>query len=214
MRKYLLRRLVLAATSVAPFLSTACAAGDDALTLLAKASSDPTLRAALIKEGRAASFFCTNCHGETGASRYPEVPNLAAQNPAYLVNQIAAFQSGKRRNEFMQGLMKVLGEREKAAIAMAYASQSGTVAIATPAAAAKAGEAHFKRVCVRCHQSDARGADTVPRLAGQQPEYLRLSLQRYLKKSGERVFPDMSAAVAELGEANIEAVIAYLASLK
>jgi cytochrome c553 len=67
---------------------------------------------------------------------------------------------------------------------------------------------------VRCHQADAHGNEGIPRLAGQQPEYLRLSLKRYLNKTGERVYPDMSVAVSELGDANIEAVVQYLAGLK
>lgn len=207
-------RLALAAAALSLISAGALAAGEDARALLSRASSDASLRSALLKEGRTASFFCSNCHGENGASRYPEVPNLAAQNPAYLVAQIEAFQSGKRRDEFMQGLMKVLGEREKAAIALAYSAQPPASAVANPPASAQTGEGHFQRVCARCHQGDARGREAIPRLAGQQPAYLRLSLQRYLRKSGERVFPEMSAAVAELGEANIDAVVAYLASLK
>lgn len=193
---------------------SAAVAGDDAYAILRKASGDAALRSALIREGRAANFFCTNCHGEDGSSRYLEVPNLAGQHPVYLVNQIEAFLSGKRRNEFMQGLMKVLGEREKAAIALAYSDLPGKPALAAVPAAAKAGEAHFQRACARCHQGDARGGEAVPRLAGQQPDYLRMSLQRYLRRSGERVSPEMSAAVADLGEPNIDAVVAYLASMR
>ncbi|BAL26643.1 putative cytochrome c4 [Azoarcus sp. KH32C] len=188
-------------------------ASDAVQDLIRKAASDSPTHAALVKEGRSASFFCANCHGESGASRYPEVPNLAGQNPVYIANQISAFVSGKRRNEFMQGLMKVLSDREKAAIAVYFSDAAATPAGKGGAAAAQ-GESHFKRVCVRCHQADAHGNEGIPRLAGQQPEYLRLSLKRYLNKTGERVYPDMSAAVAELGDANIEAVVQYLASLK
>lgn len=214
MHKGLPGRLACAVAMLVCVLSGAQAAGDDAYAILRKASGDATLRSALIREGRAASFFCANCHGEEGLSRYPEVPNLAGQHPVYLVNQIEAFLSGKRRNEFMQGLMKVLGERDKAAIALSYAEQPGVPALKAAPAAAKTGEAHFQRVCARCHHGDARGGESIPRLAGQQPEYLRVSLLRYLRKTGERVSPDMSAAVAELGEANIDAVVGYLASVR
>ncbi|HJV24878.1 MAG TPA: c-type cytochrome [Aromatoleum sp.] len=188
-------------------------AGDTVQDLIHKAASDSPTHAALVKEGHSASFFCANCHGESGASRYPEVPNLAGQNPVYVANQISAFVSGKRRNEFMQGLMKVLSDREKAAIAV-YFADAGATPAGKGGAAAVQGESHFKRICVRCHQADAHGNEGIPRLAGQQPEYLRLSLKRYLNKTGERVSTDMSAAAAELGEANIEAVVQYLAGLK
>lgn len=210
----LIGRVAITAALLAAFCTTASAGADAVQDLLRKAASDPATRSTLIREGAAAAFFCKNCHGDNGTSRIAEVPNLAGQNPAYIVTQIDAFLTGKRRNEFMQGLMKVLGDREKAAIALAYANAPATPSAAKPGPAAGEGEAHFKRVCVRCHQADAHGNETIPRLAGQQPEYLRLSLKRYLNKTGERVFPDMSTAVAQLGEQNIDAVVQYLASLK
>ena len=201
---------------IAAVMAACCSnvqAGDAVQDLIRKAAADSPTRAALVREGRSASFFCANCHGESGSSRYPEVPNLAGQNPIYIANQISAFVSGKRRNEFMQGLMKVLSDREKAAIAIYFADAAATPAGKGGPAVAQ-GEAHFKRVCVRCHQVDAHGNEGIPRLAGQQPEYLRVSLKRYLNKSGERVYPEMSTAVAELGGGNIDAVVQYLAGLK
>ena len=83
----------------------------------------PTDRKTAEDAGRKASFFCANCHGETGNSKYSEVPNLASQHPAYVLNQIEAFLSGKRKDAFMQGLMKVLSNDEKVGIAVFYASQ-------------------------------------------------------------------------------------------
>lgn len=207
-------RMAIAAAFLAVFCNTVFAGADTVQDLLRKAAADPATRATLVREGAAATFLCKNCHGNAGISRIPEVPNLAGQNPVYLVNQIDAFVTGRRRNEFMQGLMKVLADRDKAAIALAYASAATTPTLTSAGPAAAQGEAQFQRVCVRCHMADAHGNESVPRLAGQQPEYLRISLKRYLNKTGERVFPEMSAAVAQLGEPNIEAVVQYLAGLK
>lgn len=207
------RRAVVAA-ALAVFCAAASAGNDAVLQLLGKATSDAATRAALIREGDAAAFFCKNCHGEKGIARFPEVPNLASQNPAYVVTQIDAFLSGKRRNEFMQGLMKVLGDREKAAIALFYANAPATPSVAAPSPAAAVGADHYRRLCAACHQADGRGTETFARIAGQQPTYLRLSLKRYLARSGERTNAEMSAAIAQLGETNIEPVVQYLASLK
>ncbi len=180
---------------------------------LQQAAADGKLRDSLVREGRSASFFCANCHGENGTSRFPEVPNLAAQNPAYVLAQIDAFLAGKRRNEFMEGLMKVLGERDKAAIALYYANAPARRSVATGGSRAREGAEQYKRFCGACHQADAHGSETFPRLAGQQPQYLRLSLKRYLDKSGIRNSSEMSAAIARLGEPDIEPIIEYLASL-
>ncbi len=164
--------------------------------------------------GRKAAFFCANCHGDTGSSKYTEVPNLAGQHPLYVLGQIDAFLNGKRKDAFMQGLMKVLSAEEKAQIAVFYAAQPVTPAGTPSSARAAEGRDHFEKNCVRCHGADARGGESFPRLAGQQPEYLRRSLQRYLKVSGERTYPPMTAAVSGLGERNIEAVVEYLANLR
>lgn len=207
-------RLALFVLLIGVGTGTASAGNDAVMQLIAKAASDSAARTALVREGDAAAFFCKNCHGDKGIARYPEVPNLASQNPAYIVSQIEAFLSGKRRNEFMQGLMKVLGDREKAAIALFYANQPATPAVAAPPPAAAAGEGHYKRLCMSCHQAGGYGSEAFARIAGQQPAYLRLSMKRYLARSGERTNAEMSASVGQLGEANIEPVVQYLASLK
>lgn len=199
--------------SIAALLLTAAAVAqaapegsESANQILQRAAVDASQHAALVEEGRKAAFFCANCHGEQGVSRYGEVPNLAGQHPAYILSQIEAFLSGTRKDDFMQGLMKVLSERDKVAIALHYAS-------APPlplTAAAGAGARLYARHCAQCHQPDAGGAETFPRLAGQQSEYLRNSLQRYLTQSGERFSALMTAAVSQLGEKNIDAVVEYL----
>lgn len=171
-------------------------------------------RQALIDDGRKAASFCANCHGESGISATPEVPNLAGQHPLYLRKQIDAFVTGTRKNSFMQGLMKLLSERDKAAIVQYYADSAVTPSMPTPGPLAAQGAELYAKHCARCHQPDARGAETFPRLAGQQQEYLRINLKRYLTQSGERLYTPMTAVVMKLGEQNIEPVTQYLAGLR
>lgn len=177
-------------------------------------AAPPDAARGLAEEGRQATAFCANCHGENGHSRYPEVPNLAGQHPAYVLTQIEAFLTGKRKDPFMQGLMKVLSEREKSAVAQFYATAATQPAALKPGARAAEGAGHYQRLCARCHQADARGGETFPRLAGQQPEYLRRTLRRYLTVSGERFYGPMTASVMQLEDKNIDAVVDYLSSLK
>jgi cytochrome c553 len=195
-------------------LSTASAADITAQEHLKRAASDAALRDALVREGRTASFFCANCHGDAGLSRFPEVPNLASQNPLYMLSQIEAFLAGQRRNDFMQGLMKVLAERDKAAIVLYYAGAAPAPTATAAGSRAGEGAEQYRRLCISCHLPDAHGSEKIPRVAGQQPEYLRVSLKRYLAKSGVRNSPEMSNAVAQLGERNIDPVVEYLATLR
>lgn len=186
---------------------------EGAAALIAQALADPAQREALASEGAKASFFCANCHGEDGNSRIGEVPNLAGQHPDYLHKQISAFVQGVRKDPFMEGLMRVLSEREKASIAMYYAGSAVRPAMAQPGPRVADGARFYVEFCARCHGDQARGGAEYPRLAGQQPEYLRINLQRYLTMSGERIYPAMTGAVRQLGERNFEAVIDYLSSL-
>jgi cytochrome c553 len=169
------------------------------------------LRAA-VQAGRKASFFCVNCHGDNGVSKLPEVPNLAGQNADYLLEQIRKFGDGRRKDEFMQGLIKVLTEEEKIQISLFYAVQrvkpnpQDTTLVA-------AGQKVYAQFCNRCHGDQARGSEVIPRLAGQHSEYVIQSVTRYRDKTGERVDPLMFSAVAPLRNEQIKAVAAYLSSL-
>ena len=107
----------------------------------------------------------------------------------------------------------LLDERSRQAITHFYASTPVTPMIA-PGPLAERGAALYAKNCARCHQADARGAEGFPRLAGQQQDYLRINLKRYLTQSGERLYTPMTAAVTMLGQENFEAVTQYLASLK
>jgi len=198
----------------APFaVAPAVAADPGGARALSQSAMAATSKDLTLDEGRKAAFFCANCHGDNGISKYPDVPNLAGQNPVYLRNQIDAFATGKRKNEFMQGLVKMLDERSRQAITHFYASTPVTPMIA-PGPLAERGAVLYAKNCARCHQADARGAEGFPRLAGQQQDYLRINLKRYLTQSGERLYTPMTAAVTMLGQENFEAVTQYLASLK
>lgn len=216
-----IRHWSLAATLVAavfgmagPVAAVPGSAGDGRENLMRILKSSPAERKAAFEAGRKVAQFCANCHGEQAGAKYAELPNLAGQHPVYLLNQIEVFRIGRRLEPFMQGLGKALSVNEKANVAYYYANLPAPPAVATPGPRAAEGGALFARNCVRCHGPEARGGENFPRLAGQQPEYLRQTLKRYLKGGPERIYPPMTAAVMALGDQNIEAVVAYLSSLK
>lgn len=191
------------------------AEGEKASVLLKDLMATPEQRQEAVAQGKKDSFFCANCHGEEGISRYSEVPNLAGQNPEYVLTQIEAFLSGQRKDAFMEGLMKVLSERQKANVALFYAASKTTPSRTTgQTPLASEGAAHYARLCARCHGPTAQGDAVHPRLAGQQAEYLRINIGRYLTLSGERFYAPMTATVTQLGQKNIESVVEYLSGLQ
>ena len=64
-----------------------------------EASLDP------VQAGKAASGMCAGCHGETGVSKTPGMPNLAGLDPKYLVLAMKAYQLGQRKNDLMKSLL-------------------------------------------------------------------------------------------------------------
>ena len=190
-------------------MASAQTATQDRLKSLA---SDPVALRAAIDAGKKVSFFCANCHGEDGISKSPEVPNLAGQNPAYLLEQIRKFGSGERKDQFMQGLIKVLKDDERMQIALYYA---GTVVPPSRADAGQAaqGKALFGKLCVRCHGEQARGNAEIPRIAGQKLPYLQTTITRYRDGTGIRNNQLMSIATSTLKNEDIVAVANYLTQL-
>lgn len=174
--------------------------------------SDPAALKVAIEAGKKASFFCANCHGEDGVSKLPEVPNLAGQNPSYLLEQIRKFGSGERKDQFMQGLIKVLKEEERLQIALFYAGNPVSPQRGDGTQAAK-GKELFAKLCVRCHGEQARGNETTPRLAGQKLVYLQTSITRYRDGTGIRNNQLMSIATATLKNEDIIALGNYLTQL-
>lgn len=192
--------------------STALFAQPTAPERLKSLQADATAQKAAIEAGRKAAFFCANCHGDDGISKTPEVPNLAGQNPAYLLEQIRKFGAGERKDQFMQGLIKVLKEEERVQIALFYGSGAVKPTKADPAEAAR-GKDLFTRLCVRCHGEAARGDATIARLAGQQIPYLQTSLTRYRDRTGVRNNQLMSIATSSLKNEDIKAIANYLTQL-
>ena len=178
---------------------------------LRKVMADPKATAAAIVAAKKVTFFCEVCHGVEGNSVKSDVPNLGGQNPSYLLTQIDMFSRGLRHYQFMEGLMKLLTEDDRINAAVFYASKT-----IKPAGneTSEAGRVLYAARCAACHGPQARGNENTPRLAGQQSEYLRLSITRYRDHSGERIFEPMTAMTASLRNADIAALTAYLSSLQ
>ncbi|HEX6635465.1 MAG TPA: cytochrome c [Usitatibacter sp.] len=105
MKNAILRSLLVA--------SLACASA----SVLA-ASGDP-------EAGFKKSTPCQACHGPKGISVSPEFPNLAGQNPDYIVAALHHYKNGKRKNPIMQGQAANLTERDILDLAAYFSEQKG-----------------------------------------------------------------------------------------
>jgi cytochrome c553 len=194
------------------FLLAAAGAGAQSPERLKQVLADPAARSASAEAGRKASSFCANCHGQDGNSTQGEVPNLAGQNPVYLLAQVNKFYTGERKDQWMEPAIKLLSESERLNIVAFYAGQR--VKPTASASPNDAGKAIYQRVCVRCHGEQAQGGERFPRLAGQQHTYLVRALTSYRDRTGTRMEPEMLAMTAALKDSDIQAVANYLSTLR
>lgn len=206
--------LAAALMAVAAWQPTAAAGPKPDLdTRFKEAMSNPQLADQLYKTGRKVAAVCANCHGEGGNSTKSSVPNLAGQNPAYLMEQIRQFSDGRRRYEFMEGMIRAMNNDEKIGMVLFYAAQEVVHKPSSNKPLADRGADIFNKNCFRCHGNAGRGSDQVARIAGQQDEYLRTTLQRYRAGTNVRVNSIMTPNVKLLSDQDIEALVAYVSSM-
>lgn len=193
------------------------AAGAAPVTLdqkLALVMQNPKAIEAAVDAGKKASFFCANCHGQDGNSVLGDVPNLAGQNAAFLLEQIRKFGAGQRKNEFMQKLIKIMNDDDKVNIALYYSKQNVAGRAPGDPALLSKGYDWYNKDCFRCHGTDGRGNEKIARIAGQQIPYLISTLTRYRDKTGERIDPLMATNTAMLKDPDIRAIAEYVSRMK
>ena len=190
------------------------AANIDLPARLKEVLQDPQLTETLLKTGQRVAAVCANCHGEGGNSLKPDIPNLAGQNPAYLIEQLRRFTDGRRRFEFMEGMIKAMSNDEKIATVLFYAAQKVTHKPASNAALVARGKDYFNKVCWTCHGNDGRGNEKIARIAGQQADYMRATLTNYRNGTGARTEPQMAAITRGMSDADIAAVVTYVGAMQ
>ena len=189
--------------------------------------------------GKAKSAMCGACHGATGISPAPTYPNLAGQQPAYIVKQLADFKSGARTDMMMAPMAANLSEQDMADLGAYCSSQKRSgeqaavstddsaptaessvsasnveIVTSTSAKAIYAGDVKSGQeksaMCVACHGADGNSLVTIyPKLAGQSANYIAKQLTDF--KSGARVDPVMVGMVAALSATDMNDIAAYYA---
>lgn len=190
------------------------AADVDLNVRLSEVEGNPRQLEAAIKTGAKVASFCANCHGEGGNSANPDTPNLAGQNTSYLLEQVRQFAEGRRKNIFMEGMIRALSPKEKVGVVAYYAQQNVVAKPVTNAALVTKGQEYFNKICFRCHGENGRGNEKIARIAGQQSGYLTTTLKRYRDGSGVRADALMAANTKTMTDADITAVVAYVSSMK
>ncbi|HUO64895.1 MAG TPA: cytochrome c4 [Terriglobales bacterium] len=172
-------------------------------------------RAADLEAGRRKAEPCAACHGADGNATIPGTPSLAGQ-PVYFTHwQLIKFRDGRRKDPQMSPLAKNLTDTDMADLAAYYAAQRP---LPRPATTDPVKVAEGKRLanlhhCSSCHRTDLSGQQQVPRLAGQDYDYLLRLLSGFKAKTASDLDGTMTMAAQPLRDEEIVALVHYIASL-
>lgn len=176
---------------------------------------------------RMGALACHTCHGLEGhAEGSGAFPRLAGQHGWYLLKQLQDYAAGRRPNDVMATVARVLTEGQMQDVAAWYAAQApgrgdgGAVADARQrqlggALSAVGMPSRGVTACTSCHGRMGEGVPpSAPALAGQFASYTALQLR--LWKQGERrndPLGVMARIARGMTEEEIDAAAAYFASL-
>ena len=158
---------------------------------------------------------CAACHGIDGNSPAGLFPNLAGQNARYLYLQLKDFKEGRRNDAAMSPMAAGLDKKDMLALAQ-YFSEQKLKPIAFKADNAKA--AAGKKVaddalCPMCHLGGFVGQNEIPRVAGQQPEYVLKQLKDFRARNRTNDAGSMTAYSSNLKDEEIDNLVHYIATL-
>src|SRR5450755_4669498 len=90
----------------------------------AASPNNPSAGADPVQVGKAAAASCAGCHGDAGVSKMPGVPNLAGQQQKYLLDAMAAYKGGQRKNDTMKAMIAMVAGPSMTDIALYYSVQT------------------------------------------------------------------------------------------
>ena len=192
--------------------------------LLALVAFFSTASAQDVQRGSAKVQMCVGCHGIVGyQADFPEVykvPKIAGQDAKYIAAALNAYKSGERKFPTMRGIASSLSDQDIADIA-AYYAQLGKPDGPVPAALETPIPDKLRTAlatCVACHgvNFSTPTDGTIPRLAGQYPDYLQIALKSYKVDGNPHFGRDnavMGAMAKPLKDATIAEIADYLGAL-
>lgn len=177
--------------------------------------------------GESKATTCAACHGAGGHSLNPAWPNLADQHVNFIVEQLQAFKSGKRKNILMNAQAMGLSEQDMLDLAAYYAEQPAQVRTVANAESVDVARRLYVGgdtergipACIACHGPDGAGNPGVPypSLSSQHATYLASSLREYAAANGNRnntkAQNQMVTIASKLTPAEIEALGSYMQGL-
>ncbi len=156
---------------------------------------------------------CAACHGNKGIPVDKSYPVIWGQHQGYLYLELRDFKSGARKNDLMTAVVADLSRDDMMALAEYFSKKTWPdlrQKSASDADAAIANRVNISIGCTGCHLGQYHGDATVPRLAGQQHDYLLKSMRDF-RSRGRANNPGMTDLMKATAEGDLAAETNFLA---
>lgn len=159
--------------------------------------------------------ICAACHGAQGTPTQPAYPILAGQTARYLYLELLDFQAGRRKNELMSPMVVGMTRDEMHALADYYAQQKTPVQsrVGDPALARLGKLKADETLCTMCHLGGFTGQNEIPRVAGQNYEYIVKQLEDFRARRRTNDAGSMTSVAGTLSEQDIVNLANYIVGL-
>ncbi len=158
---------------------------------------------------------CVACHGPNGNSPTGAYPSLAGQSLRYLYLELKDFQAKRRSDPLMSPQVEGMTTDEMLALAQYFSQQKAVSTGFKPdaARAAKGEKIATATLCTMCHLGGFAGQNEIPRVAGQQYDYIVKQLKAFKAKTRTNDGGSMTSVAATMSDDDILDVANYVAGL-
>ena len=143
------------------------------------------------------------------------MPTLAGQPAQFISTELFQFREGNRKDPQMTPMAANLSNADMDDLAAYFAAQKAEPSAhkADPANAAAAPKLAQQFHCVQCHGPTLLGQQHIPRLAGQQFEYLKTQLRGFKAQTRADLDGNMTSAAQALTDKDIDVLVDYISGL-
>jgi cytochrome c553 len=159
--------------------------------------------------------LCAACHGPEGNSVIAANPSLAGQPEQSISIQLFQFREGNRKDPQMSPMAEKLSNKEMNELATYFSKQKAAAPThkTSPENTVSGPKLAQQFNCVQCHGPALRGQQHIPRLAGQQYDYLLAQLRKFKAQKRADLDGNMTSAAQALSDKDIEVLADYVAGL-
>lgn len=163
-----------------------------------------------------AEEVCAGCHGKRGNPAAAQIPILSGQSARYLYIELRDFKVGRRNNPIMSRIAEGLSKQDMLNLADYFAGQEPVPTLFTPdrARVLRGAKKAAETLCTMCHLGGFKGQNEIPRLAGQQPDYVVNQLHAFKARERTNDGGNMQSVAQTLSDEDIVDLSHYIADLR